>query len=294
MVGPYIILFIMSLLGLTNALEARGTWNPYPNTAADKATDILNVVGCHYAAGLGNETTYYFPEDGTVEVIFAPEDRNDSLAIGVAMRCHQGMNATFTMLYSSGVTDDISAAQHLSIEEIVLARAAIPIYASYRNMGLVDRYGAGGNSTYGDLSKRSKYIEYYEVFGSAWYDCSNEEMFFTSTDICQDDNMNPFWSVQLYNPNCVELIANIWPHHRCEKGDFKYVNLACNQWSDCIKRTTYSWYGTLLGDSCHTHESAVNCSQAEVDEWYGNITPGITNYGGSYKNGGFGYKSYDY
>ncbi|CCH46434.1 putative secreted protein [Wickerhamomyces ciferrii] len=129
--------------------------------------------------------------------------------------------------------------------------------------------------------KRSKYSNYYVMHMSDTPDdCSSTEQFDTYTDICQDDQKNPFYAFLPDNSdNDTGLVIYVWPHHDCDKGNSRMVSLAAGATGECVSRKVYSWFGSLSKDECY-QSTNVSCTQVEVDEWTGTIAIGAVNYGG--------------
>lgn len=239
------------------------------------ATDALNTLGCIQASNITVPLDIYL--DDTDDIIL---QTNASLAIDdsdikIIARCYWifGFNIGYSL--QSTIYDNQQVRYLGTLEQVLENKNNFPeVYRAPFYQSPV-----AANETQA-INKRSKYIDYYDMFMSMSGDCGSNEQFLTSSDICQNIN-NPFYSYIAHNPNRARnLILNTWPHHRCEQGDFEYHFLPVDQWSKCKSRATYSWYGAFDGDECYGHESDTNCNQQEVDDWFGYFIVGLLNVGG--------------
>lgn len=83
---------------------------------------------------------------------------------------------------------------------------------------------------------------YYNIFPDEnENDCSNTDLKHCTTGHCYSFK-NKFRSLIASNPTLVyTLNLYIYPHHDCDKGNYRRINVPPGGTSSCQKRNTYSW-----------------------------------------------------
>lgn len=265
-------------------------WQILPDDGSTKVA-AYNIALCILAGGFDNSTIIAQGDNGGMVIVNPQGVSNQTIANRVIMLCRErfGNNITLSSYRYSNYED-----YYTPIANIVEALDNVDLFPEF-SRDTYDpaqyNYLAANNGSYVDgtfinsktsLQKRDKYGAYYCMSVSNERDCESDELFYTYSDICQDDKMLPFYSYKVYNPQPEPLITNVWPHHRCTGGDEHTDFVSVWTWTSCNARTTYSWYGDFKGDPCFTHESLAECSQWRVDEWAGYFVANAINWGGKW------------
>lgn len=93
------------------------------------------------------------------------------------------------------------------------------------------------------LKNVKRYTQYYDAYPSEDYSCAGYDWKITESGACPSF-MSSYYSIKFGNSDgYFYLRASFWPHHNCDKGNYKAVTLEPSTISTCQRRTTYSWRG---------------------------------------------------
>ncbi|CCH45598.1 putative secreted protein [Wickerhamomyces ciferrii] len=228
----------------------------------------LNLVRCLAANEPTSNTTVGLDSNGILSFNIITSDTNHSDY--VYNRCwNENANSTLTHFVINGSQNEtFTNATHVSKvqdghEMFGISRNPIPINDVAKN----------------NLTKRQKYSNYYSMLVSEDKDtsCINNEQIDTVTDVCQDDQLVSLHSFNGINPNAGSLRLTVWPHHSCNKGDYESYTITPGSYTGCIKKTIFSWWGTLFEDECYNMQKA--CMNTYLEHWDGKYHPGQTIHG---------------
>lgn len=211
---------------------------------ADSFLSCLNATEVRYALYIDEGVTIVHPVvNRTIDFDGADEHLFSCMMLSV-----QNMSIA---------AEDFAASENENTHSIHASRATFPWLVSHGAVGLqVIGTQKPGSSLQPDSSLASwdvdemqasrllkRSVSHFWAYVSDYKSCASSDLLTPYVNECHTYNQ-AYASVKFENPSLIYYLeVEIWPHHRCEKGQARKIVIYPLESSECHTRTTYSFYG---------------------------------------------------